>query len=651
MSTTQGALKTAMSLYRAVASYIPLVRHREGNAPRDNGRTGSGAGGQPTVSNVELSSLHTQLLITSVQSGRSKHETMLELRSKSDSIKADIAMMKANEQNAQSTIQWKEAAIERIDRQLQHRSGKSKVQQRCLRILLRERDAAAKTKRGMQRLVKSLTKEYNENLCSFAEVVMELQDTFLLPKGKENEVIAEQHKAGCVQGEVENLVQEHEQAQIQQDGGIPEVNNVQPNNSPGTAQEIESGKSLARNQPLEASQPDIHKIVVNAACLDQQAEAQSINIAVDDNDTTLNPPVEDRGSSPSSKTNDSAIHVEDPQEVQDMARSEAGVDIGGRTVDEVQSVGIGQEAGETLPHEDSYAKGYKEQWDKIEQAIKKLERCEKSYWERKEKFEQHYKTFDEKLDKFCSINSRMSRADAEQRFGRHFLEVGGNFRYSLGVAERSLKKARIEAKEAGVHDCNSWDQESGFLSVTGEGPDLEDNGYMSDSRDREVVMEWLQMSYGPGIMQPSEFNFATSKVSVDPWESHSTRGDSSKRRKIDKNVGTWEVQSSKAYSSKRRKIEGDVRWVAPNDSNDIAYGTDKEDRGNQKQSEGPRKRPRARSEVAHKRRARSSNALPGYEVIKGMFSEMPVEDHSVWMKRDYREDVIMVDDETTDDDT
>jgi len=630
MSTTETVLKTAVSLYRAVASYIPLIGRCEGQIHQDNGRTGSSAEERPILSNVETSSLPTQLMITSVQSGKVKYETMLKLRSKADSIKADIAMVKANEIDAQSTVQCKKAAVERLTRQLHRRggSGVTKAQQRCLKVLVRERDAATKTKREMQRLVKSLTKEYDGNLRCFAEVVMELQDTFLLSKEKDNDVIAEQHEDEFVQGEVESLVQEHEQAQTQQDGGIPEVNNVQPNDSPGTAQEIENSNSLARSRPVEALQPDVDNIVVNAACLDQQAEAQSINIAVDDNGTTLDLPVEDRGDSPSSKTKYSAIHFEDPQDVQDIARSENDGDIDGRTVHGVQEVGIGQETGEALPHEDPYAKSSKEEWDRIEQAIKKLERCEKSYWERKEKFEQHYKTFDEKLHKFCSSNPHLSRADAEQRFGTAFLKTGGHLRYYLTVGEEWLKKARLEAKEAGVHDCNSWDQESGFLSVAGEGPDPEDTGYPSDSRDHEVVMEWLQMPHRSEKMQPSEFKIATSKVSVDPWESHSTRGDSSKRKKIDENVDTWEAQSSKAYSSKRRKIGEDVPSVMPNDSNDSAYGT-AADRRDQKQSEGPRKRPRARSDVAHKRRARSFDALPGYEIVKEMFSEMPVEDHSV----------------------
>jgi len=631
MSTTQGVLKTALSRYRAVAGYIPLLRHCEGHIARDNRRTGDGAEGQSILSKIEMSSLPTQLMITSVQSGKVKYETMLELRSKSDSIKADIAMVKVNEEDAQSTIQCKEAAIERINHLLQHRSGsgKTKAQQRCLKVFLRERDAATKTKRKMQRLVKSLTKERDKNLCSFAEVVMELQDTFLLPKEKDDHVLSEQHGDRFVQEEVESQIQKHGQALIQQDGNIPEVNNVQSNDSPGAAQRIERGKSPIRTQPVEVSQPDVHSILLDSGCLDQQAEAQSINIAVDDNEPTLDPLVEDKGGSPSIITDYSAIHFEDPQEVQDIARPENGGDVDGLTVDEVQGVGISQESGEALPHEDPYVESSKEEWNKIEQAIKKLERCEKSYWERKEKFEQHYKTFDEKLDKFCSSNLHLSRADAEQRFGAAFLKTGGHLRYYLTVGEEWLKKARIEAKEAGVHDCNSWDQESGFLSVAGEGPDPEDTGYMSDTRDHEVVKEWLQMPEGPDIMQPSEFKFATSKVNVDPWESHSTRGDSSKRRKIDENVDTWEVQSSKAYSSKRRKIDGDVPWVAPNDSNDSAYGTAKEDRGDQRQSQSPRQRPRARAEVARKRRARSFDALPGHKVVKEMFSGMPVEDHSV----------------------
>lgn len=620
-----------MSLYRAVAGFVPLLRHCDRNHPRDNGRTGSGAKGQPIVSNIENSSLPTQLLITSIQPGRSKYEKMLKLRSKSQSIKADIAMVRANENDAQSTIERREAAIKRTDHILQHRSssGRTKAQQRCLEVFVRERDAAAKTKRRMQKLVKSLTKKYDEILCSFAEIVMELQETFLLPKEQDGDAIAEQHEDQFVQGEVESLIQEHKQVQIQQDGGVSGAKNVEPNNSLGAAQESESGNSLIRTQPTEALQPDVHDIVVNSACLDQQTEAPSINIAVDEIDVSLDPPVEDKGDSTSITTRGSVIRSEDPQEVQDVARSENDGDIDGWTVVEAQQVGIGQETGEALLHEDPQAKSSKEEWHRIEQAIKKLERCEKTYWESKETFGQHYKEFDKKLDNFCSINPRLSRADAEQRFGRHFLEIGGHLRCSLDVAERSLKKAHIEAKKAGVHDCNSWDQESGFLSVAGEGPNQEDTEYMNDTRGREAVMEWLQMPEGPEIMQPSELKFATSKVNVDPWESYSTRGDSSKRRKIDENVDSWEGQSSKAYSTKRRKIEGDVPWVTPNDNNESVCGTTKEDWGDQKQLKGRRKKPRARSEVAHKRRSRSFDAPRGYEVATRMFSDMPVEDHSV----------------------
>jgi len=211
ISTTESVLKTAMSLYRAVAGYIPLIGRCEGQTHQDNGRTGSDAEKRPIPSNVEMSSLPTQLMITSVQTGKVKYETMLQLRSKADSIKADIAMVKANEIDAQSTVQCKKAAVERLTRQLQRRggSGVTKAQQRCLKVLVRERDAATKTKREMQRLVKSLTKEYDGNLRSFAEVVMELQDRFLLPNEKDNDAIAEQHEDRFVQGEAQSLVREH----------------------------------------------------------------------------------------------------------------------------------------------------------------------------------------------------------------------------------------------------------------------------------------------------------------------------------------------------------------------------------------------------------------------------------------------------------
>jgi hypothetical protein len=238
---------------------------------------------------------------------------------------------------------------------------------------------------------------------------------------------------------------------------------------------------------------------------------------------------------------------------------------------------------------------------RVKRAIQELERAEKSYWVRKEQYEEHYKSFDKNLEIFRSLNPNFSRQGAEAMFGPHFLEVGYNLSQRLTRADIWLKKARIEAKEAGVNNCNSWDQESSFLSVDGEGPQPEVAEFVSDARNRELVMEWLEMPEIPRIIESSEVKFATSEAYVDPWESHSSRGDSSKRRKIEQNVP----------------------WVTPNDSGDSRASEVKELQKIRKQPHGSRGRPRARSEETHSR-LRSS-----FDTAGNLVSPLPLEDHSV----------------------
>jgi hypothetical protein len=186
-------------------------------------------------------------------------------------------------------------------------------------------------------------------------------------------------------------------------------------------------------------------------------------------------------------------------------------------------------------------------------------------------------------------------------FGPHFLEVGYNLSQRLTRAERWLKKARIKTKEVGVNSCNSWDQESGFLSVDGEGPQLEVAEFVSDARNRELVTEWLDMPEVPRTIQSSEVKFATSEADVDPWESHSSRGDSSKRRKIEENVP----------------------WVIPNYSGYIRASEVKELQRIRKQPHGSRGRPRARSEETHRRQHSS------FDATGNLVSPFLSEDHSV----------------------
>jgi hypothetical protein len=431
---------------------------------------------------------------------------------------------------------------------------------------------------------------------------------------------------------------------MQQDDEIMQVvNNGQLNDSPWAAKETANGEFITCAQPPQDPQHIEQNIAggnidqqANAAAAPKKLEsclpkAKSINIAVDDiplmsENGTPERSAKDKREALSIDMNDCGILDKRVDELQEMAALESNGSAHGPPSKEMQQIGIEQEAEEVVPHTGPAAGVSPDLREKAEEAIETLERCEKTYWAKKERINQHNDSFDRLLEEFCSINPRLSRAAAEDMFGGKFLRIGYNLGYALTVAEDSLKEARNEAKQVGVNNCNSWDQESAFFSVDGEGPEPENTEYTSDARDRELVMEWLQMPEEPEIMQPSEFKFATTKDNVDPWESSSSRGDSSKRRKIDQNVDCCEGQSSKAYSSKRRKIGGDVLWMTPDDSRD---STTEEEGPVQKPSQAPGMRPRARSDVTHKRRSRSLAALPDHDVLKGLFPILPVVDHSV----------------------
>jgi hypothetical protein len=153
-------------------------------------------------------------------------------------------------------------------------------------------------------------------------------------------------------------------------------------------------------------------------------------------------------------------------------------------------------------------------------------------------------------------------------------------------AEEELRQGRIEAKDAGVYDPNSWDQEFGFLSVEYERPKPEAKKWLSDNCDRKRILEWQDAPEQPRKLQFSEFAFATSGAGVDTWESTSTRGGSSKRRKIDENDYAW-VNNTKASGDSERWRE-------------------------RQPSHNSERRPRARSEVVRRRKPVADDHL-GYQ--------------------------------------
>jgi hypothetical protein len=279
--------------------HVPLVDYHENSIIRDTERINRGAKGQTTLFNATTPSLFTRFLNKLDEPARRKYEEMLKLRAKSDSTKADIATAKASEQDALLTIGRKEADIERLRHELepQGSSEPTKAQKCCLKCLVRERDAAGKTKRKMSRLIKFLKKENDENLRSFGEVVMELQDMSPLPKGKDVNNFVQDDEV-LVQDEDDILVQDDDEMSAQEKDDVSESCDVQRDDLLDTAKEADSAKSPAYGQSVEVLEPNVHIIAGKNANLEQHGDslavseilesclrkAKSINIAVDDTD-------------------------------------------------------------------------------------------------------------------------------------------------------------------------------------------------------------------------------------------------------------------------------------------------------------------------------------------------------------------------------
>ncbi|CAO2647586.1 Nn.00g085080.m01.CDS01 [Neocucurbitaria sp. VM-36] len=193
----------------------------------------------------------------------------------------------------------------------------------------------------------------------------------------------------------------------------------------------------------------------------------------------------------------------------------------------------------------------------IKEATSRLERREKHYWDVQRELEDHFESFDLQFARFETDNENMPRRVAEDAFGQVFTKLGREITERLNRAEEDLKEARIEARKDGVPDPNSWDQSSGFLSVEGEGPREYKRRHslaFDEMLEREHIKDWLHTSDKPKILQPVEFEYATSGAEVDTWESSSSRGDLSKRRKIDA-CNLWKEVGSSSNNQSRRNRE------------------------------------------------------------------------------------------------
>lgn len=85
----------------------------------------------------------------------------------------------------------------------------------------------------------------------------------------------------------------------------------------------------------------------------------------------------------------------------------------------------------------------------------------------------HFGTYHQQLHEFRVMNAARPHEDMESSFGPIFCQRGQIGTQRIIQAEEELKQARLAAKDAGVLNPNSPEQESEFLSVVGEGPHTE----------------------------------------------------------------------------------------------------------------------------------------------------------------------------------
>jgi hypothetical protein len=166
-------------------------------------------------------------------------------------------------------------------------------------------------------------------------------------------------------------------------------------------------------------------------------------------------------------------------------------------------------------------------------AVEELERREKDYCDARKQFDHHQVTYASQLLQYFQDHPQDNDDMRDEAFGPIYLDRGKTISGKLSAAEAALKAVRIAAKEAGVEDVNFWDQESGFHSVTGEGLGPADHQFLLDTCPRKRVRQWIQRPEKTSKHQNTELQYAVSSAEIDPWESASCRGESSKRKKID----------------------------------------------------------------------------------------------------------------------
>jgi hypothetical protein len=166
-------------------------------------------------------------------------------------------------------------------------------------------------------------------------------------------------------------------------------------------------------------------------------------------------------------------------------------------------------------------------------AVDELERLEKDHCDARKQFDDHQVTYASQLFQYFQDHPQDSDDMRDEAFAPIYLDRGKTISGKLSAAEAALKAVRVTAKESGVEDVNFWDQESGFHSVTGEGLGPADHQFLLDTCPRNRVRQWMQRPEKTSKHRNNELQYAVAGAEIDPWESASCRGESSKQRKID----------------------------------------------------------------------------------------------------------------------
>jgi hypothetical protein len=191
--------------------------------------------------------------------------------------------------------------------------------------------------------------------------------------------------------------------------------------------------------------------------------------------------------------------------------------------------------------------------EKLNAAIDELERLENHYWAMQKELEDHEATFAIRSYEYLRAHRYRGINQCDQEFGPINVARGIAISRKLTQAEQDLQEARLKAKVAGVEDVNREDQESGFMSVAGEGFSTEDHKYIVDAFDGVPICDWMNDKNKTSKLETVEAQFALSGAEVDVWESSSTRGDAGKRKKIDANND----------ANKRRKLDAGASRSLP----------------------------------------------------------------------------------------